>query len=805
MKKNISINISGIIFYIEEDGYDKLKDYLDSINRYFSKFDDSVEIVSDIESRIAEIFLARLKEGRQAINLEDVESLIATMGSISDFKAVEDPDDLFEEEKKQAESGERYKPRRLFRDTRRKALGGVAAGLGYYFNIDPLWFRVIFLVFFISFFFEFEVSIVIGLIYAAMWIVIPASNDLPVERKYKKMFRNPDDKVLGGVAGGIAAYFGIDVVIVRLLFVIFIFLAFSGAVAYIILWIILPEAKTITDRMEMQGEPVTLSNIEANIKKSLNVKEGEENTFLRILLFPFRLMANIINYISKHFGQFLKILVDALRIIAGALLTILGIVAMIAVIIAFGAVLGVFASGNIEIWDGLPIDVIRRTIPAVVYVALFLGLFIPFLFFAILGLMAITKKSMLMPVTGWTMFAIWAVSMIALAISVPAVAANFSRENFREEVETFDMGGSTVILMVRNSGNENVNDFTTLRLLGHDSEHFKLVKNFKARGKNSEEALENTKMTQYDVAMEDSALVFDPQIRFLDDAVFRMQKVEAALYVPYNRQFIVDRRMSRYLWNVFHKAGYTRNLDKNIWMFTEDGIKCVSCPEPEELKPERETGEVPENKPANWSKSLSFQDFNALDIGSTHRVEVTAGTQDYRVEVEGDSDDIYFLDIEKRGSSLRIASKKENLLGQSNVKIKIGMPEVRKLDLHGASRTRIANVNVDNLEIQIAGGAYADIEGKVKNLDVEMSGSAKLDIAGEVEKMKADLSGGAILNAFDCKAREADITANAAATAKLRVEESLSVNADGHSSVSYQGNPQLLANTRKAGVVKKIE
>src|SRR3954470_1267635 len=89
MKKNISINISGIIFHIEEDGYENLRKYLDSINKYFSTFEDSSEILADIESRIAEIFLSKLNEGKQIITTEDVNSLIATMGSVNDFKAAE--------------------------------------------------------------------------------------------------------------------------------------------------------------------------------------------------------------------------------------------------------------------------------------------------------------------------------------------------------------------------------------------------------------------------------------------------------------------------------------------------------------------------------------------------------------------------------------------------------------------------------------------------------------------------------------------------------------------------------------------
>ena len=86
MQKNISINIGGIIFHIEEDGFEKLKNYLDSVNSYFSSFEDSKEIIEDIEGRIAEIFLAKLDDGKQIITIEDVQELIATMGTTKDFE-----------------------------------------------------------------------------------------------------------------------------------------------------------------------------------------------------------------------------------------------------------------------------------------------------------------------------------------------------------------------------------------------------------------------------------------------------------------------------------------------------------------------------------------------------------------------------------------------------------------------------------------------------------------------------------------------------------------------------------------------
>jgi len=70
MKKNISINISGIIFHIEEDGYEILKNYLESISRYFASYEDNKEIIEDIEGRIAEIFLSKLSNSKEVITKE---------------------------------------------------------------------------------------------------------------------------------------------------------------------------------------------------------------------------------------------------------------------------------------------------------------------------------------------------------------------------------------------------------------------------------------------------------------------------------------------------------------------------------------------------------------------------------------------------------------------------------------------------------------------------------------------------------------------------------------------------------------
>src|ERR1044071_850845 len=135
MKKNISINISGIIFHIEEDGYEILRKYLDSINRYFSSFEDNSEILADIESRIAEILLSKLSEGKQVVTAEDVNALMATMGSVNDFKAAEEQEvgskssEQREQRQESKSSAQSVANRKLFRDNKKKILGGVCSGL----------------------------------------------------------------------------------------------------------------------------------------------------------------------------------------------------------------------------------------------------------------------------------------------------------------------------------------------------------------------------------------------------------------------------------------------------------------------------------------------------------------------------------------------------------------------------------------------------------------------------------------------------------------------------------------------------
>ena len=202
MKKTVNINLGGYPFSIDEDAFQYLERYLDSIHRHFKGFEGYEEITNDIEVRLAELFQDHLK-GRPIISLKDVEQTIEIMGKPEEFGA------------------------------------------------EP--------------------------------IGEPQSDSSSAKTEFKtgkRLFRDSDDKILGGVASGLAAYFGIqDPVWVRILFVIIFITGGFGILLYLVLWAIMPEAQTAADRLAMRGEKINISNIAHMVEKEVNEIADRVNEF----------------------------------------------------------------------------------------------------------------------------------------------------------------------------------------------------------------------------------------------------------------------------------------------------------------------------------------------------------------------------------------------------------------------------------------------------------------------------------------------------------------------------------------------
>ena len=184
-----------------------LQAYIESLRRYFANEEGRDEIINDIESRIAELMNEKVRKGADAVTDADVEEIIASMGRVEDFEAADKETaadtaaPLPRQQANQSTSG-LY----VYREKKKKAgctgiptinsSAGVCSGIAAYMNVDPAIVRILFaIISFGGFGFGF-------LAYIILWIVLPPKD---LEGFVgKRLYRNPDDKVIGGVAGGLA-------------------------------------------------------------------------------------------------------------------------------------------------------------------------------------------------------------------------------------------------------------------------------------------------------------------------------------------------------------------------------------------------------------------------------------------------------------------------------------------------------------------------------------------------------------------------------------------------------------------------
>ena len=200
MKKSFNVNLGGRIFQIDEDAYEQLSDYLVSVKTCFRNNECGEEIASDIEARLGELFEARVSAGSaRIITLTLVNEMIARMG----------------------------KPESMVDDG--EAAGGAAGEKGN-----------------------------------DAQEAAAAAADGYVRRVSmgKKLFRDGDNKVLGGVVSGLAAYFNMNVTLLRVIAVVLFFLStFWAFLLYLVMWAVVPLALTTTDKLRMQGVEPTPENI----------------------------------------------------------------------------------------------------------------------------------------------------------------------------------------------------------------------------------------------------------------------------------------------------------------------------------------------------------------------------------------------------------------------------------------------------------------------------------------------------------------------------------------------------------------
>lgn len=623
MKKIININLSGRVIPIEDSAYESLQRYIESLRRYFANEEGRDEIINDIESRIAELMNDKVRKGAAAITDTDVEEIIHAMGRVEDFEQ-EDAEALGattaatsgSQERTYSQSTEsKYFSGRLYRDASDKMIGGVCSGLANYLNVDP---AIVRLLFAIITFGGFGMGF---LIYILMWIILPAK-DLN-EYTGKRLFRNPDDRIVAGVAGGLGAYFNIRPTTIRLIllapvlinifFVILriIFTPFhqygnfpvsiaTGSItgtfilAYVILWIVLPMARTPYDKMEMRGEKVDVNRIKQNVQEGMSDFKarmqawGEEvKTSAQDLGERARTFANTR---GKEFAGEVQ---QVARPAANGLAHAIGVILRVFLLIVAGSIaFGLFIALIVLIFGGIAWWPVNNFLwssnwqKVLAFSTLLLFIAVPVIAFFTWLIRRLLQVRTRNHYLGLTFVSLWIIGVISAVAFGASVASDIrSYERVATDVPVAQPLHNKMIVAVsepeihftgnawwmdNNNSGFDVNSDTMrynnvkLRVVKSDDSAYHTTIYKYSAGSNAAEARERAQQTQFSVFSQDSVLNIGSGLAISKNAKFRGQGVILEIQVPVGKQIRFDQSVED-TYNSWVVRKYERRYSSNRW------------------------------------------------------------------------------------------------------------------------------------------------------------------------------------------------------------------------------------------------
>lgn len=523
MNKTIIININGTVFHIEESAYEILKQYMTAVKRHFFDSEDSLEITTDIENRIAELFSEiLLREGRQAVIEQDVNYVISQMGAVEDFEMA-------------AEDGE-------------------PVAFAYQTRTDS-----------------------------------------------RRLFRDPDDHLIGGVCAGIANYFDIQPVWIRLAFAITTLFAGTGLFLYIILWLVIPKAATRADRMAMKGEKLNLEGFKKNFEAELgNVRDrmADVHHEARPFIYKFRdFIGEFFSFVGLSAGQIGKLF---LKLIGFAFLASFFCMA-IALIVLLVSVLG-FGQ---DLHFVFPFSVISYQYMHWIYLSAFVVGMIPLIALILILSALVFNTQGISRSTGSTLIIVWICAISIFIYFTVRVTSNFrSSASFEETLNIKPTKGNVYYLKLNTVKYFTSEDSARLDIQkhfhgmivtdGNDDEDTEprnvditveksdvaqpvLIERYKAKGRDYDNALNNARDTHYTFTQKDSVLNFDYKLHRTGKTPWHSEEIELILRVPLNSTVIVDKELQRYTGlGIYSCIDDNKNSDATTATFTmtNNGLQC---------------------------------------------------------------------------------------------------------------------------------------------------------------------------------------------------------------------------------------
>jgi len=522
MKKAIKINLSGIIFDIDDDAYEKLKSYLDSIGRHFSNKQESNEIIKDIESRIAELFQERITSETQVITLTIVNEVIDIMGN---------PEDI-------ADTGEEPGEQRSFHDSYNKS---------------------------------------------------------------RRLYRDPENSVIGGVCGGLSAYFSVDPVIFRLLFVVFFFAGGASILVYAIFWIVLPRAETAAQKLEMRGEKVNVSNLEKKIREEYdNVKDNVKSSYSRAKSSDtYQKSERAASDFFVVLGKILLVFVKVILIIIGTSFVLAGIGLLIGLIALpfVGVHVFPFESYSFSLGDVLlPFtDPVSVTLLVIAVTLLLLIPIAAMLYGLVKLIFNIKTRNRGLAVGALTLWVVSLLCIIGIVAFESSHYSDFGRDSLSQELR---IGSDTLFIKINEEQDDYLDDESILDLddkwfLMEDAEAFYGRVNLdlertdggvflieidkESKGRNWDRAKENASNIDYNFRTRGNTLILDPYFSVDLDHKWRFPRVETTVRIPEGKVVVLDRKTRDILEGVRNVNRLSDwNMAGKSWRMTEEGLEKIA-------------------------------------------------------------------------------------------------------------------------------------------------------------------------------------------------------------------------------------
>ncbi|HEY9220684.1 MAG TPA: PspC domain-containing protein [Lutibacter sp.] len=425
----------------------------------------------------------------------------------------------------------------------------------------------------------------------------------------KKLFRDSDDKFLGGVCSGLAHYFGMDVIWMRLLWLVLFFFFGTGFLVYILLWILIPQAETTAEKLQMKGEPVNISNIEKKIREefqdvSSRVKNGVNEVSDTVRNSEFKnkaksgiqevidTLGKIILAIFKVFGKFI-----------GALLIFIASATLIGLIIA------AFSVGSIEIlgFEGdfmeYPPFFFDSILPMwLLVIFMFLAIAIPFVVLFMLGLKILSSNvKSFSTTTKLSLLGVWIIAILGLSFAGINFATQTAYDGVHNQTENLPIAALDT-LTINMIGNDSLSNEKELRR-NHDYEtvfDIDVEKLYSTRvnvdikstdkatafvkirkesdGKNRLTANKDAESIEYKFSLTEKNLLLNGY--FLSDLKnkFKDQLIDVTIYLPINSVVYLDASTQTYLNDVDNVQNiYDGDMPKHYYKMTENGLECLDC------------------------------------------------------------------------------------------------------------------------------------------------------------------------------------------------------------------------------------